>query len=504
MREIALIAWREYRQYVLSRGFLLLIIAAPLGVLGLGALMGVAATTKSIRHFVVVEAGAEAFITNQIDTDIYRSQQRRTIRAWDRYVTSLEVAGLDMEILPDIFHPDNEDRNRIEAFAAAGGIDVAMATITPHLPRSAPSFEVPKPDYQRHPLPDTLKGLTGDDLLNRLRPYLLDEASFPGTMGEPLFAVLVLPEGVGQADSEVAARYWARNHLDTELFDFLTASLTRAQQQQVAQKAGLSDEEYKTLVSVQPLIEKFRPDRVIEEAALNRKDQIETTLPAAMAYVLFILIFSVGSLLLTNTIEERSNKIVETLLSSVTANQLMMGKLIGIGAVGLTLPAIGLVATIISAFTIFADNVILREVASILVFSPLVWIYLFYFLCAYVIFSMIYLAIGAISNSLQDAQTFLGPVTLVVMAPLPLMVWVFREPNGLIATIMTWIPIYTPFAVMLRAAADPPLWEIVGATIFMMIFGIFFVSIMGRIFRRGLLNDSPPNLKSLLKLAGRD
>ena len=114
---------------------------------------------------------------------------------------------------------------------------------------------------------------------------------------------------------------------------------------------------------------------------------------------------------------------------------------------------------------------------------------------------MMYLAIGAISNSLQDAQTFLGPVTLIVMAPLPLMVMVFQDPNGLVASIMTWIPFYTPYAVMLRAASGPPLWEIIGATVFMLVFGAFFVSLMGRIFRRGLLNDSPPNLRALIGLA---
>ena len=292
--------------------------------------------------------------------------------------------------------------------------------------------------------------------------------------------------------------------MDTDLREDLSFALTRALQQRRALDTGLSEDNFAQIVSTHAIIDDYRPDRIVSEAALSLGDRVESGLPALMTYVLFILIFSVGSLLLTNTIEERSNKIVETLLSSVTANQLMLGKLIGIGAVGLTLPAVGVFFVTLAAFTVFADNAIVQEIVSALIFSPLVWVYLFYFVCGYVIFAMIYLAIGAISNSLQDAQTFIGPVTLIVMAPFPLMAFVFQDPNGLIASIMTWIPIYTPYAVMLRAASDPPLWEIIGATIFMLIFGVFFVTIMGRIFRRGLLNDSPPNLKSLIQLARRE
>ena len=84
----------------------------------------------------------------------------------------------------------------------------------------------------------------------------------------------------------------------------------------------------------------FRADKDGEDAELSFVDRVETALPAGLTYMLLVVIFGVGNLLLTNTIEERSNKIVEILLSSVTASQLMMGKLIGIAAVGLTMPMI--------------------------------------------------------------------------------------------------------------------------------------------------------------------
>ena len=95
----------------------------------------------------------------------------------------------------------------------------------------------------------------------------------------------------------------------------------------------------------------------------------------------------------------------------------------------------------------------------------------------------------------------MGPVMILVFAPIPFMIMAFQDPNGLAATILTWIPIYTPYAVMLRAAADPPLWEIVGATALMLAFAIMFARVMGRIFRSAILEAAPPKAKDIWKLA---
>jgi ABC-2 type transport system permease protein len=77
---------------------------------------------------------------------------------------------------------------------------------------------------------------------------------------------------------------------------------------------------------------------------------------------------------------------------------------------------------------------------------------------------------------------------------------VFQDPNGAVASILTWIPIYTPYAVMMRVAADPPLWEIIGATCLMIAFAIVFGRLMGRIFRAAILQSAPPKAKNILKL----
>ncbi|MEM1192446.1 MAG: ABC transporter permease [Pseudomonadota bacterium] len=515
MRGALLIAWREYRQYVFSRGFLLLLLVVPVGLVVVGSLFQVASNTVPVRPFMVIETGDR--YTTQIDAYLNREASRATVTAWLQYARFGAGASYGGKIDP-AFDPDTDFATldaRVDAFVAAGGVAAANAALAPYRAEGAPNFVAPRRRFQRVATPRDVRDASAPDFVSRLRAYMAGATGATGAVtgggDEPLFAALVLPAGFGTggapgaADAPtVRAQYWSTNLVDAELRSLLQRALTRALQREAALDAGLSDSGFSAVVNARAGIDDFRPDRAVGEAALDLGDRVKSGLPAIMTYVLFILIFSVGSLLLTNTIEERSNKIVESLLSSVTAGELMVGKLVGIGAVGLTIPAIGTLIATLAAFTVMADNAILREIVLALVFSPLVWVYLFYFICGYVIFAMIYLAIGAISNSLQDAQTFIGPVTLVVMAPFPLMAFVFQDPNGLIAKIMTWIPIYTPYAVMLRAAADPPLWEIIGATIVMLIFAVFFVRIMGRIFRRGLLNDSPPNLRSLIHLAGRE
>ncbi|MEO1150591.1 MAG: ABC transporter permease [Pseudomonadota bacterium] len=505
MRSALLIAWREYRQYVFSRGFLLLLLVVPVGLVVVGSLFQVASNTVPVRPFVVIETGDR--YTKQVDAYLNREAARTTVTAWLEYARFSAAEPLTGRV-PPAFDPDTNFSSleaRVDAYIAAGGAPAANGAIAPYRVEGAPAFSAPRRRFQRVTTPNDLRDATAGSFIARLRAYMDGSAANSSAGSEPLFAALVLPAGFGAETSPgVTAQYWSTNLVDVELRALLQRALTRALQREAALGAGLSDDGFTAVVNARAIIDEYRPDRAAEEAALDLGDRVESGLPALMTYVLFILIFSVGSLLLTNTIEERSNKIVESLLSSVTAGQLMIGKLVGIGAVGLTIPTIGILVASLAAFTVMADNVVLREIVSALIFSPLVWVYLFYFICGYVIFAMIYLAIGAISNSLQDAQTFIGPVTLVVMAPFPLMAFVFQDPNGLIAKIMTWIPIYTPYAVMLRAAADPPLWEIIGATILMLVFAFFFVRIMGRIFRRGLLNDSPPNLRSLIRLAGRE
>jgi ABC-2 type transport system permease protein len=507
MNAIRLIAWREYKQYVFSRGFLLFLVLFPMGMVLIGGAMGLLERSKPTRHFVVYDE--TGLYTDDIDREIARRHLRLSINLWDLYLSvNAEAEALEAGSIPAPFSaPDLTDR-RLSAFEEAGGFDAAAAAAAPFLKPGAPAFTQPKQVFRRIALPPDAAAATSLALVEEaLRPYLLEQRRAPVSDdgdGAKLFAAILIPKTFGAGEDAAPAQYWSRNLTDQALEAIVTSALNSALQRQAIIDFGLPQEALDEVAEIDAPVSAFRPDRAPGKGELGMKDRIETALPAVLTYMLLIIIFGVGNLLLTNTIEERSNKIVEILLSSVTANQLMMGKLIGIAAVGLTMPTIFLLGGLGTAIAAGGDGNIMGMAFETLFSTNLLLVYVFYFLCAYLIFSTIFLAIGAVSNSLQDAQSYMGPVMLLVFAPLPFMILVFENPNGLVASILTWIPIYTPYAVMMRAAASPPMWEILGATALMLAFTIFLIRIMGRIFRQAILQAAPPKIREVWKLARKE
>ena len=500
------IAWREYKQYVLSRGFLLFLVMFPIGLIGVTAILSLLEQHRPVRTFVLFDQ--TGLYAEDIDREIERQHFLSSITAWDFYVASnaAQSAIANKEIAAP-FLPSFVHDKRARDFEEAGGFAAARAAIAPHLKPGAPSFTPPRVAFERLVLPEDIRAAENlKEAEERLRPYLLGQRHMrqPDGSASPLFAAVLIPQEFSAEETAPPAQYWSRNLTDASLESLIMSGLNSALQREVMAEMGLPEGALEDVTSVEAPFSSYRPDKAPEEAKLDMQDRIETAMPAVLTYMLLVIIFGVGNLLLTNTIEERSNKIVEILLSSVTADQLMMGKLLGIAAVGLTMPAIFVFGGFAASSTIMgSDNVVSLALAS-LFSSPLVLIYLFYFLCAYAIFAMIFLAIGAVSNSLQDAQSYMGPVMMLVFAPLPFMLLVFENPNGFVASALTWIPVYTPYAVMMRAAADPPFWEIIGATAVMLIFALFMARIMGRIFRRAILQASPPKMRDVWRLANSE
>lgn len=500
MTPVFLIAWREYKQYVLSRGFIIFLVTFPLLITLGGGAIGLLESSRPVRTFVVYdEVGGYA---EAIDREIAERDRHQAVAAFDLYLeAAIDKSKIAPGDLPPPFAPDAQTQARQNAFFAAGGVEAAREAAKPYLKSGAPLFAAPRRQFARIDLTDEIQSAaTIDDAAEALRPFLVGARTYPGA-GGGLFAAVLIPKSYTGGDEGAEAQFWSNNLTDPNLEIAVSRALSVTARRKLSESFGLSPAELDALADVDAPVKAFRPDKVQGGGELEDVDRLRSAvIPAAMTYMLLVVVFGVGNLLLTNTIEERSNKIVEILLSSVTANQLMLGKLIGIAAVGLTMPTVFMLGGVALALS-GGGSETMQALVGVLFNSWFLAIYLFYFLCAYWIFAMIFLAIGAVSNSLQDAQSYMGPVMLIVFAPLPFMVMVFQNPNGLVASILTWIPIYTPYAVMMRAAADPPIWEIVGATCFMLAFAMMLARVMGRIFRAAILQSAPPKAKDIIRLA---
>jgi ABC-2 type transport system permease protein len=214
-------------------------------------------------------------------------------------------------------------------------------------------------------------------------------------------------------------------------------------------------------------------------------------LPFGVMMLMFMVILMAAQPMLESAMEEKSLRISELLLGSVTPTQLLGGKLLGNVAGSLV------IFILYGAGGLFLLNY--QNLADKIPLTLVPWFVLFQLL-GVLFFSSIFLTVGATVNELKEAQTLLLPIWMVLMAPL--MVWfvAVREPNGLIATSLSFFPPSCPMMMVLRLASgtDIPIWQPVVAACIMIASTGGMVWIAGRIYRNGLLRNE--GVRSLLQL----
>ena len=222
--------------------------------------------------------------------------------------------------------------------------------------------------------------------------------------------------------------------------------------------------------------------------------RIRMILPIILMMLLWVSTFTSGNYILTSTIEEKSNRVMEVLLSAVSPMQLMTGKILGQSAVaGFMLVMYGGMA--LAGLFVLA--------MSDLVSMSLVVLSVCYFIIAYFTVASMMAAIGSAVSDLRDAQSLMGPAVLVLMLPLILWMPISNNPDSMLAISTGFIPPLLPFVMILRVAGSSealPAWQIVlslaigGASMIGMLW------ICARIFRVGvLMQGKPPSPLELIR-----
>jgi len=136
--------------------------------------------------------------------------------------------------------------------------------------------------------------------------------------------------------------------------------------------------------------------------------------------------------------------------------------------------------------------------------SNLLPLFSLYFLMGYLMYSAFILSIGSVCNTIKEAQSYMGVHTMVMMVPIMTMTFIPKDPNGVLARVLSWIPIYSPFTMMNRAAADPPLVDLIGTFVMMAVTTVVALWMAGKIFRIGILRTGqPPRIVEMLRWVGR-
>jgi len=227
--------------------------------------------------------------------------------------------------------------------------------------------------------------------------------------------------------------------------------------------------------------------------------------PLAFVYLLWIAILSMSSHLMTSTVEEKSSRIVEIILSSASPSEFLGGKLVGLAGAGLTMIASWVVAGLLVGAVVPSDT--LQQVFQGLgsAFSSTTVIgFLGFFLLGFFFYASLYIGIGSVCNTLREAQNLLQPVMIVMMVPLFLMFYVTNNPDHIVAVVGSFIPPFTPFLMMNRIPANPPapMWQILLAAAIMLIATWIVIQGAAKVFRLGILMyGKPPTLPEILRWA---
>jgi ABC-2 type transport system permease protein len=248
-------------------------------------------------------------------------------------------------------------------------------------------------------------------------------------------------------------------------------------------------------------IASLNPKKEAGQEAVNRADVLRQWMPSAFVYLLWVSIFAIVQMLLTNIIEEKSNRIIEVLLSSVTPGELMMGKLVGIGAIGLTMVFTWILALVsILTWKTGGATEVTGQMLTVLKSSSLIPMFSVYFLFGFVMYAALILALGSVCNTLKEAQSYMGVITVMMMVPVMTMTFIPKDPNGVLARVLSWIPIYTPFIMMNRVMADPPWFDLIGTAILLLVTAAGALWMAGKVFRIGILRTGqPPKLLEMLR-----
>lgn len=225
-----------------------------------------------------------------------------------------------------------------------------------------------------------------------------------------------------------------------------------------------------------------------------------------MVMLLYAVVLVYGMSVMRSVIEEKSTRILEVLLSTVTAKELLAGKILGVGAVGLTQILVWVsFAAVFSAPGLVAAKSFLGggfhiPMAGILAFA-------LFFLLGYLLYSAMYAAIGSMVNTDQEAQQMQWPAMMPILIAVFLMNAVIQHPNSPLAFWLSIIPFFAPILMLVRVLIEqPPMWQILLCVGIMLatIYGLLLMA--ARIYRIGILmygkRPTLPELRRWLRYAG--
>jgi len=481
-----LVALREFRQITSTRSFWLTLLLVPAAIAISQLSVRLLQPPPGVAVVVVDQTGRYQGVIQQ--RFIYDRDQE-VLADLGTYASKWKVAAKGPGAKgssdvwaegPRLFTPAD-----VSAFEAAGGLKTAQAELAKLKPAGAPDFQPPKPNVIPVAPPaglvtDKDAAAFGASLAPRMKQTVATPAG-PRKIGLGVF----IPADYGTPG--VTARFYPDGTPRPMLVDAVRQELTAIQRADALKASGIDTAALARIQGVRAPIAMEAPP----EGGGRERMMLHSALPLAMAYLLLLSIMMSGSWMLQGLIEERSNKLLESVLACVTPDDLLFGKLIGVIGVAVLMIGTWVAVAVGAAFSVqgvVAD--VLRPALGSISSPAVVVALVYYFVAGYLAISVLFLAVGVVSDSMRDAQAYLTPLILGITIPFVLIAQsILLNPDGPLPRVLSWVPIYAPFAMMARLGGGVPTWELAGSgTLLAAFIGVEFV-LVSRLFRSSLLQS---------------
>jgi len=266
-------------------------------------------------------------------------------------------------------------------------------------------------------------------------------------------------------------------------------------------------------------------ERVKVTAERTERDQtaLLTGIGYLLSFVVYTLLFVYGGIVMRSVLEEKTNRIVEILASSARPFDIMLGKITGVGAVGLfqlvlwmvlTAGVFALVGTALISMSGAATHMEAltyyrtqnNDIATVLLQPPSISLgqiaaFVFFFLAGYVFFSTLFAGIAAAADTEQDIQTLQAPVSIFIVLPILTVPLIMNAPDSTLAVVLSLVPMFSPILMVMRLfATEVPWWQVAASVVLMVIATFGAIWLAGRIYRIGILRyGQRPSFRQILR-----
>lgn len=320
-----------------------------------------------------------------------------------------------------------------------------------------------------------------------------------------LDALVVIPHDV--LDSAQVTVY-SKNTINTGLVNYINESLADTLTAVKLQET--------TIPHINEIVANSKVDLQVNSVKLG-EDGSESDSSAAvvmvvgivLAFVTYMFVLTYGSMIMNSVIEEKTNRIVEVIVSSCKPFELMMGKIVGVGLVGLTQFAIWIVILLaVLGFTgMFTDPDSPMEVAMPVIQTlksinlvSILFSFVVYFIGGYLLFASLFAGFGSAVDQASDASQFMTPIILIMIIALYAGIGCMENPSGDMAVWCSIIPFTSPIVMMVRLPYEVPLWQQALSIVLLYATAVVMVWLSARIYRTGiLLYGKKYSLKEILR-----